>query len=315
MAIVPEDAIEDATAAVLVGQRPPALESDALDASDGHDQADVADGAALEALSEDAERPAAVEIVPAPEGLTRRVRRRPRPRSGNAVPEADVAAMFDEIAPVYDRLNTVMTLGADRRWRDAAVAASRRVRGRLGDRRRVRHGQARGGAGGTRGSVRARARCRPLGRDGRARRRDATATWSSSSSSPATPSRSRPATPSSTRRRSRSACATSPISRPGSESCAGSSGRAESSSAWSSTSPRPRAWAAVYHGMFRRVSPIVGALAGHRDAYRYLPTSLDGFPQPRDLAATMRRAGLADVVWRRLALGTVALHTGRVPAR
>jgi len=32
--------------------------------------------------------------------------------------------MFDEIAPVYDRLNTIMTLRLDGRWRAAAVAAT-----------------------------------------------------------------------------------------------------------------------------------------------------------------------------------------------
>ena len=48
-------------------------------------------------------------------------------RSGNRVPEPDVTAMFDTIAPVYDRLNTLMTAGADERWRHlAAVAAELR---------------------------------------------------------------------------------------------------------------------------------------------------------------------------------------------
>src|SRR4249920_2822624 len=87
VAIVPENATEDLAAAVLVDQRPPALESDArgsdvLDASDVSDQATATNGASPGALSEDGEAPAAVEIVPAPEGPTRRVRRRPRPRSG-----------------------------------------------------------------------------------------------------------------------------------------------------------------------------------------------------------------------------------------
>src|SRR5215208_3906874 len=45
-------------------------------------------------------------------------------RSGNAVPVTAVTAMFDEIAPVYDRLNTVMTFGADGRWRQAAADAA-----------------------------------------------------------------------------------------------------------------------------------------------------------------------------------------------
>src|SRR4051794_5012189 len=48
----------------------------------------------------------------------------PSSRPGNPVPPARVAAMFDEIAPVYDRMNTLMTLGLDGRWRRAAVAAA-----------------------------------------------------------------------------------------------------------------------------------------------------------------------------------------------
>lgn len=45
-------------------------------------------------------------------------------RSGNPVPESSVAAMFDGIAPVYDRLNTLMTFGRDGRWRRRAVEAT-----------------------------------------------------------------------------------------------------------------------------------------------------------------------------------------------
>jgi demethylmenaquinone methyltransferase/2-methoxy-6-polyprenyl-1,4-benzoquinol methylase len=42
-------------------------------------------------------------------------------RHGNEVPRDDVASMFDDIAPVYDRLNTIMTFGLDSGWRRAAV--------------------------------------------------------------------------------------------------------------------------------------------------------------------------------------------------
>ena len=47
-----------------------------------------------------------------------------RSRTGNSVPPPAVAAMFNEIAPVYDRLNSLMTLGRDAGWRRAAVRAS-----------------------------------------------------------------------------------------------------------------------------------------------------------------------------------------------
>lgn len=35
----------------------------------------------------------------------------------------DVAAMFDEVAPKYDRTNTVLSMGQDRRWRKAVAQA------------------------------------------------------------------------------------------------------------------------------------------------------------------------------------------------
>ena len=35
----------------------------------------------------------------------------------------DVAAMFDEVAPQYDRTNTVLSMGQDRRWRKAVADA------------------------------------------------------------------------------------------------------------------------------------------------------------------------------------------------
>src|SRR3989304_3641184 len=44
-------------------------------------------------------------------------------RGGNTIPQPDVTDMFDAIAPVYDRLNTVLTLGADARWRRRAAPA------------------------------------------------------------------------------------------------------------------------------------------------------------------------------------------------
>lgn len=62
---------------------------------------------------------------------------------------------------------------------------------------------------------------------------------------------------------------------------------------------------------FSKVVPVVGGiLSGDRDAYRYLPKSVAAFPDARSLAALMRDAGFADVSWRLLGAGTVALHSG-----
>jgi demethylmenaquinone methyltransferase/2-methoxy-6-polyprenyl-1,4-benzoquinol methylase len=70
-------------------------------------------------------------------------------------------------------------------------------------------------------------------------------------------------------------------------------------------------WGALFGLYFHRVVPAVGAVvAGDRQAYTYLPDSVDRFLTPRELSTAMHRAGLRDVRFRTFALGTVALHTG-----
>jgi demethylmenaquinone methyltransferase/2-methoxy-6-polyprenyl-1,4-benzoquinol methylase len=76
--------------------------------------------------------------------------------------------------------------------------------------------------------------------------------------------------------------------------------------------PRPRVAGRIYTAGFRATAPIMGTLFRRRAAYAYLPHSLDGFPTAEELAATMQRAGLIDVGFRRLALGAVAIHLGVV---
>lgn len=64
-----------------------------------------------------------------------------------------------------------------------------------------------------------------------------------------------------------------------------------------------------------RAVPALGrVLARERDAYRYLPASVHRFPPAAELAAIMRTAGLERVGFRRLSGGAVALHAGTVPA-
>jgi demethylmenaquinone methyltransferase/2-methoxy-6-polyprenyl-1,4-benzoquinol methylase len=76
--------------------------------------------------------------------------------------------------------------------------------------------------------------------------------------------------------------------------------------------PRPRVAGRIYTAGFRATAPIMGTLFRRRAAYSYLPHSLDGFPAAEELAETMKRAGLVDVGFRRLALGAVAIHVGVV---
>jgi len=77
------------------------------------------------------------------------------------------------------------------------------------------------------------------------------------------------------------------------------------------TTPRAAVVRSLFHFYFHRVLPRVGALvSGHRSAYAYLPESVATFPRESELADRMRRAGFADVGWRSLSLGIAAIHTG-----
>lgn len=60
--------------------------------------------------------------------------------------------------------------------------------------------------------------------------------------------------------------------------------------------------------------PVIGRIAGQRNAYSYLVSSTQDYPEPARVAAIMAEAGLEDVRWEALTLGIVTLHVGRRPA-
>ena len=70
----------------------------------------------------------------------------------------------------------------------------------------------------------------------------------------------------------------------------------------------PLAW--FFRLWFDRVVPALGRLAGDPDAYAYLPSSVRRFPGPEELARRMGEAGLDDVRWIVTAGGIIALHAG-----
>ena len=65
---------------------------------------------------------------------------------------------------------------------------------------------------------------------------------------------------------------------------------------------------------FDRIVPLLGALAGDRDAYTYLPTSVRRFPPADELAALMDRAGLSEIRYLILSGGIIAIHSATVGA-
>ena len=77
--------------------------------------------------------------------------------------------------------------------------------------------------------------------------------------------------------------------------------------------PRPphSLWGRIFRIYFHGIVPRVGGiLSGHANAYAYLARSADDFLRPSELASLMERAGLRQVRYRKLMLGTVALHLG-----
>ena len=224
-------------------------------------------------------------------------------RSSGTLPPDGVRAMFDRIAPVYDAMNRVFTMGLDGRWRRLAAASVVRP-GRSRARRRVRDRgpRARRSRSGRRGDrprllrADARARATEVGRDRVGPRRRARAAvrrrgLRRRDDRLRDPERRRP------RRgpaRARTRRAAGRPARGPRDHAAKRCACARSSSSGSTGSSR---WSG-------RVLP--GGVA-----YSYLPASVRRFPGPDDLADALRRAGFADVSYRLLAGGIVSLHVGR----
>lgn len=72
---------------------------------------------------------------------------------------------------------------------------------------------------------------------------------------------------------------------------------------------RPLLW--PYFGLF--VPLLGGLISGDFSAYRYLPASVRSHPEANELCRRMRNAGLEHVSYRRLNLGTIALHLAYKP--
>jgi demethylmenaquinone methyltransferase / 2-methoxy-6-polyprenyl-1,4-benzoquinol methylase len=75
--------------------------------------------------------------------------------------------------------------------------------------------------------------------------------------------------------------------------------------------PRAPIVRSLYRFYFHHVLPALGRLVSrHPTAYRYLPISVDNFPNEEELARRMTQAGFANVRVTRLSFGIAAIHTG-----
>ncbi|WP_456475027.1 bifunctional demethylmenaquinone methyltransferase/2-methoxy-6-polyprenyl-1,4-benzoquinol methylase UbiE [Candidatus Pyrohabitans sp.] len=68
----------------------------------------------------------------------------------------------------------------------------------------------------------------------------------------------------------------------------------------------------LYSLYFFHVLPFLGGLiTGRREAYAYLPASVAEFPSPGEICMLMEKAGLENVRYHLLTLGTVAVYVGQ----
>jgi demethylmenaquinone methyltransferase / 2-methoxy-6-polyprenyl-1,4-benzoquinol methylase len=235
-----------------------------------------------------------------------------RPARANRV-SPDVAALFDEIAPVYDRLSSVLSLWRDGRWRSAAVEATG-----------VRAGDSTIDVAAGTGKLAAALadRVGPFGRvvavdlspamveRGRHATRDIVqlefvvgdamaldfddARFEAATIGFALRVMPDPAAVLAELRR---------VVRPG--------GRVV---CLEPTTPRPRWWGRIYDAGVHRLAPVAGTAAGRRGAYRRMAASVSNVGDARALVALMGGAGLVDIRHRGLWLGGVSLCVGTVPA-
>lgn len=221
--------------------------------------------------------------------------------SGSLGPEA-VRTMFDRIAPVYDRMNLLMSAGLDRRWREAAA------------RRVVRPGDSvLDAACGTGDLALADLRAgaaRVVGVDFSERMLELAARKSSAVEwvqgdlcrLPFPDGTFQAATIGfGLRNVAEREAALRELGRvltPG-----GRLGILEITRARGPLAPFFRVW-------FDALVPAAGRLLPGGSAYAYLPASVRRFPTPAQLAAQMAHTGFVDVRYRLLAGGSIALHVG-----
>ncbi len=78
------------------------------------------------------------------------------------------------------------------------------------------------------------------------------------------------------------------------------------------TTPQRPPLSTFFKLWFDRVVPVLGRVAGDSDAYTYLPNSVRRFPGPQELASRMAAVGLGEVRYVLTAGGIIALHVGTV---
>ncbi len=80
------------------------------------------------------------------------------------------------------------------------------------------------------------------------------------------------------------------------------------------SNPRSRFFRFLYHVYFRRVLPMIGGLFSRRSAYQYLPDSVLEFPDRETFKAMMADAGFTELEHHDLTFGIATVFVGVRPA-
>jgi len=234
----------------------------------------------------------------------------PAPATGT-LEEPQVRAMFDRIARVYDRMNSIMTAGMHHRWRERAADLAQLQPGAraldvacgTGDlalelARRV-------GPGGEVVACDFSEQMLELAREKAADVPTVHVEWANALELPYRDDEFAAATVGFGVRNfadlDRGLSELARVVRPG--------GKVVILEMTTPTRPPLSTFFAVW---FDRIVPLLGRLAGDGDAFTYLPRSVQRFPGPHELAATMERCGLRSIRYVLTAGGIIAIHVGEV---
>jgi demethylmenaquinone methyltransferase / 2-methoxy-6-polyprenyl-1,4-benzoquinol methylase len=234
----------------------------------------------------------------------------PAPATGT-LEEPQVRAMFDRIAGVYDRMNSVMTAGLHHRWRARAAdlaelkpgARALDVACGTGDLALELAGRV--GPGGEVVACDFSERMLELARAKAAGRPTVRVEWANALELPYRADEFAAATVGFGVRNfsdlERGLSELVRVVRPGGKVVI-----------LEMTTPTRPPLSTFFRIWFDRVVPVLGRLAGDSDAFTYLPRSVQRFPGPQELAATMERCGLARIRYVLTAGGIIAIHVGEV---
>jgi len=80
------------------------------------------------------------------------------------------------------------------------------------------------------------------------------------------------------------------------------------------SNPQSKTFKALYNFYFLKILPVVGGLISNFSAYKYLPDSVLEFPSQEQFKETMSEAGFKAVTHKDLTFGIATVYTGEKPA-